>query len=92
MEIGHDGDRYDRACLAKRGLARQAVAPQRIWQRSDMRAVVAKEARRMSARARKRAEASKKSVARTNATGNSRKDLVLEHLLDAAAELFLERG
>jgi AcrR family transcriptional regulator len=46
----------------------------------------------MSARARKRADASKKSVGRGNVNGNSRKDLVLDHLLNAAAELFLERG
>jgi AcrR family transcriptional regulator len=57
-----------------------------------MTAVVAKGARRMSARARKRADASKKSVGRGNVNGNSRKDLVLDHLLNAAAELFLERG
>ena len=57
-----------------------------------MRAAIAKGARRTSARARKRAEASKKSVGRPNGGGNSRKDLVLEHLLNAAAELFLERG
>jgi AcrR family transcriptional regulator len=57
-----------------------------------VRAAIQKGGRRISARARKRAEASKKSVGRSQAIGNSRKDLVLEHLLNAAAELFLERG
>ena len=45
-----------------------------------------------SARARKRAAALKQSVSRASATSSPRKDLVLEQLLNKAAELFLQRG
>lgn len=48
--------------------------------------------KKTSARARKRAVALKQSAARKNSTNNTRKDLVLEHLLNAAAELFIQRG
>ena len=57
-----------------------------------MRAIVGKAAKKTSARARQRAAALKPSVAGTSAANSLRKDLVLEHLLDAAAELFLQRG
>lgn len=45
-----------------------------------------------SERARKRAAALKQSVSRARATSSPRKDLVLEQLLNKAAELFLQRG
>jgi AcrR family transcriptional regulator len=48
---------------------------------------VVKRTKKISARARQRA-----AVAGTSAANNLRKDLVLEHLLDAAAGLFLQRG
>ena len=57
-----------------------------------MGSAVRNETKKISARARKRAVALKQSVARKNSNNNSRKDLVLEHLLNAAAELFIERG
>jgi len=57
-----------------------------------VRAIVGKAAKKTSARARQRAAALKPSVAGTSAANSLRKDLVLEHLLDAAAELFLQRG
>ena len=57
-----------------------------------MRAVVPNRAKKISARARKRAAALTQSIGRKRSTGNARKDLVLEHLLNAAAELFLQRG
>ena len=57
-----------------------------------MRAVVVKRAKKTSARGRKRAAALKQSAGRKSSTSNSRKDLVLKHLLNAAAELFLQRG
>ena len=57
-----------------------------------MSSAVRNETKKISARARKRAVALKQSVARKNSNNNSRKDLVLEHLLNAAAELFIERG
>jgi AcrR family transcriptional regulator len=53
---------------------------------------VGKTTKKISARARQRAAALKPSVAETSAANSLRKDLVLEHLLDAAAELFLQRG
>ena len=49
-------------------------------------------AKKSSDRASQRAAALKQSVARTSATNNPRKDLVLEQLLNKAAELFLYRG
>ena len=49
-------------------------------------------AKKTSGRARKRAAALKQSVARTSAANSPRKDLVLEQLLNKAAELFLQRG
>jgi AcrR family transcriptional regulator len=57
-----------------------------------MRTTVAKTAKKISARARRRAAAPKPSVAGTGSVNSLRKDLVLEHLLDAAADLFLQRG
>ena len=52
----------------------------------------AQAAQKPSGRARKRAAALKQSVARTSAANSPRKDLVLEQLLNKAAELFLYRG
>jgi AcrR family transcriptional regulator len=57
----------------------------------DVRASVGKTEKKISARARKRA-AALKPPAGTSAANSLRKDLVLEHLLDSAAELFLQRG
>ena len=57
-----------------------------------MSSVAQQRPKKVSARARKRAAALKQSSARKNSNNNSRKDLVLEHLLNAAAELFIQRG
>jgi AcrR family transcriptional regulator len=48
--------------------------------------------KKMSGRARRRAAVLKQSVARTSTANSPRKDLVLEQLLNKAAELFLQRG
>lgn len=57
-----------------------------------MRTIVGTTTKKISARARRRAAALKQSVAGTSAANSLRKDLVLKHLLDTAAELFLQRG
>src|ERR1044072_1683622 len=57
-----------------------------------MKAVPGNSAKKVSERARKRAAAVTPSNAGTGAASNPRKDLVLEHLLNKAAELFLQRG
>ncbi len=48
--------------------------------------------KKTSGRSRKRAAALKQSAPRARATSSPRKDLVLEQLLNKAAELFLQRG
>ena len=57
-----------------------------------MKAVPGKSAKAVSERARKRAASLKPSEDGTGSVSNPRKDLVLEHLLNKAAELFLQRG
>ena len=57
-----------------------------------MRAIAGTTTSKISARARQRAAALKPSAAGAGDANSLRKDLVLEHLLDAAAELFLQRG
>ena len=57
-----------------------------------MKPVPGKSAKTVSERARKRAASLKPSEDGTCSVSNPRKDLVLEHLLNKAAELFLQRG
>src|SRR5689334_3679130 len=57
-----------------------------------MKPVPGKSAKTVSERARKRAASLKPSEDGTGSVSNPRKDLVLEQLLNKAAELFLQRG
>ncbi len=75
-----------------RAAQRPISQPQNLQWNLGVSPAADKKPKTPSARARKRAAALEKSGARKSSTNNARKDLVLEHLLNAAAELFLQRG